>query len=83
MNIQDVVAKTKGKFFAVNFVKKDNTIRHMVCRTGVTKHLRGGNKTTGDKLITVYDVQAKGYRCFYPESVISLKCGDYVYGSEK
>lgn len=79
MNIKDAVSKTNGKFFAVDFLKKNGELRHMVCRTGVTKHLRGGNKTTGDKLVTVFDVQKKEYRCFYPESVVSFKCGDYVY----
>jgi len=82
MKIKELVENTKGKFFSVEFVKRDNTIRHMVCRVGVTKHLRGGKKTTPDSYITVFDVQKKEYRCFKPETVITFKCGNIIV-SEK
>jgi len=78
MDIREAVKATNGKFFAVDFVKKNGELRHMVCRTKVTKHLRGGNKTTPDTAITVFDVGVKEYRCFYPETVKKFKCGDLV-----
>jgi hypothetical protein len=76
----EAVKNTHGKFFAVDFVKKDGSERHMICRTGVSKHLRGGNKTTGPNLITVFDVQKKQYRCFEPERVFGFKCGKVELG---
>lgn len=79
MIVKCFVKESKGRFFAVDFLKKNGELRHMICRTGVTKHLRGGNKTTPDTAITVFDVEKKQYRCFYPASVVSFKCGDYVY----
>lgn len=79
MNVKDLVKHTNGRFFSVDFVKKDGTLRHMVCRTNVTKHLRGGTKTTPNTVITVFDVQKKQYRCFYPETVKKLKCGNLSY----
>lgn len=62
--IRDLLDNTQGRFFTVEFVKKDGSLRTMNCRAGVTKHLRGGTSTVGGKeyLYTVYDVQAKGYR---------------------
>ena len=73
MNVKAIVAETKGRIFTVTFIKKNGEQRVMNCRTGVTKHLRGGTKTTPDSLITVYDVQNRGYRCFDPKTVIKIK----------
>lgn len=69
----------KGKFFSIDFVKKNGEIRHMVARTGVAKHLRGGKKTTPESLITVFDIQKKEYRCFDPKTVLKFKCGDVIF----
>ena len=32
----------QNKIFSVEFTKKDGTLRKMVCRLGVKKHLKGG-----------------------------------------
>lgn len=79
MCIKTLVNNTNGKFFKVVFTKRDGTLRKMICRTKVTKHLRGGKKTTPSTVITVFDVQKKQYRCFYPESVKEFKCGNIIY----
>lgn len=38
-----LLAGTNGRFFQVKFIKRgDGSLRQMTCRTGVRKHLRGG-----------------------------------------
>lgn len=67
-----------GTMFSVVFQKKDSTLRRMVCRTGVTQHLAGGeatyNKSDPDNF-GVYDVEAQGYRCFNINRVLRIKGG--------
>lgn len=69
-------AGVNGKFFTVRFTKRsDGSDRIMNCRTGVTKHLRGGDKAYDDrqhKLITVYDLKSKGYRSIPLEGVYQI-----------
>lgn len=55
----------KGKFFTVEFTKKDGTLRKMNARLGVTKHLKGGTKGYDDaahNFLTVFDLGKKAYR---------------------
>lgn len=66
-----------GRIFGVYFVKRTTgEVRHMVCRTGVTKHLKGGDKSydaAAKKLLTVYDVQKEGYRSIPLDAVIQIE----------
>lgn len=62
---EKLIQSTNGKIFSVVFEKKDGEIREMNCRLGVTKHLKGGEQAYDPKdydMITVFDVQKKGYR---------------------
>jgi len=70
--------KLGGKFFTVVFTKKDGSERLLNGRLGVTKHLRGGEKGYSDadfNALTVFDVQAKGYRTVKLDKVKRLVCG--------
>lgn len=62
-----------GKIFTVKFIKRTTgELRTMNCRTGVKKHLKGGEKKFKDSnknLLTVYDLQKKGYRSIPVESI--------------
>ena len=42
---REILQTTKGKFFTVEFVKKDGTLRKMNCRLGVAKDLKGGQNS--------------------------------------
>ena len=65
-----------GKIFSAQFVKKDNTIRKIKARLGVTKHLKGGSKGYDyDHLLTVWDLDKKAYRTINLDTLLSLKCG--------
>ena len=37
----DLIARSKGRYFGVSFVKKDGSFRNMVCRVGVRKGITG------------------------------------------
>jgi len=64
---------TNGKFVTVTFVKKDGTVRKMNCRTGVTKHLKGGESTLdAEQYVTVYDVAKAAYRAINRDTIIDI-----------
>ena len=76
MFIESVLKATQGKFFTVVFVKKDGTTRVMNARLGVSKHLKGGQSTLDSaQYLTVYDMQAEGYRAVNLSTIISVTCG--------
>lgn len=53
------------RFFSCVFVKKDKTIRKMICRSGVRKYVKGvgmSYKPEDYNLKTIFDVQKHAYR---------------------
>lgn len=76
--LRALLSATRGRFFHVTFLKKDGSVRSMVCRTGVTSHLKGGDKSFSDLdkgLVTVYDVHTRGYRSFSLDRILSFTFG--------
>ena len=72
--LASIVASSNGRFVSVTFQKADGTFRVMLCRLGVTKHLKGGESTLdADKFLTVYDVQKKGYRAINKSTIQSIR----------
>ncbi len=65
-----------GQIFSVEFIKRtDGSLRRMVCRLGVKKHLKGGTAAYDAKehnLLTVFDMENRGYRSIPVEAVQSL-----------
>lgn len=54
-----------NKIFSVEFIKKDGSLRKMVCRLGVKKHLKGGElgyDAEALNYLTVFDLQSEEYR---------------------
>jgi hypothetical protein len=72
-----------GKIFSVTFVKRTTgEIRQMVCRLGVKKHLKGGEKAFDDaehRLLTVFDVVKKDYRSIACESITDIRLAGEEY----
>jgi len=68
-----------GKIFHIEFIKRTTgELRKMRCRLGVTKHLKGGTKKYNPKtkqLLTVFDMEARGYRSIPVEGICSLTVG--------
>lgn len=80
MNLDSIIQASNGRFVSVRFVKKDGSIRSMVCRLGVTKHLKGGSSTLDPvKYLTVFDVAAKGYRAINRDTIVSVTIGGISY----
>mgnify|MGYP003647859841 CR=1 FL=1 len=76
-------AITSGKFVTITFVKNDGSIRSINGRTGVTKHLKGGNISGLDspgkiKYITIWDLKAKGYRNIRRDSILRINAEGFT-----
>lgn len=69
-----------GQFFTVTFIKRSTKeLRTMNCRLGVTKHLKGGTKAYNDAdhgLLTVFEMNSKGYRSIPVDAVKSINGED-------
>ena len=73
--LDQFIEQTNGKFFSVDFIKKDGTLRTINGRLGVTKHLHGGKCTLDkSKYIVVYE-NGTGYRAINRETILSVRCG--------
>lgn len=60
--VLDLINKHAGQIFSCEFIKKDGTLRKMVCRTGVKKYLQGGSLAYDPierGLVPVYEVSPK------------------------
>lgn len=72
-----------GKLFSVKFVKRDGSIRQMLCRTGVQRNLKGGeNKVAKRKdlpYIVVFDFGKMDYRMINPATALEVKSGGKVW----
>lgn len=62
------IEESNGRIFSVRFISRTTgEPKEMVCRTGVTKHLKGGERAydpAEHKLVYVYDMGEKHYSCF-------------------
>ena len=72
----DVIQKSKGKFFTVEFVKRTTgEVRKMNCRTGVKKGVTGIGKPFNDSdkgLVTVLDAKISQFRSIPIENIIKI-----------
>jgi WYL_2, Sm-like SH3 beta-barrel fold len=76
--VKQMIYANKGKIFSVLFVKRDGSLRKMVCRTGVTKYLKhkvvSQTEPNMDKnVITVFDMKALEYRSFNVHNMRDMK----------
>lgn len=74
---------SKGKLFRVTFIKRTTgEERTMVCRMGVTKDLTGKGLSYEPKdkgLVTVYDMQKRGYRSIPIEGIKEIRLSGEIY----
>lgn len=74
MNKKQIKNLVGNTIFSVKFTKKDGTLRKMLCRLGVTKHLKGGQKKYDyDNLLTVFSLDKKQYRTVNLDTLITVK----------
>ena len=77
-----LTSETQGRFFSAYFRKKDGMPREMVCRRGVTKHLRGGKLPYDPKvrqLLPVFDMVANDYRMVRLATLVSFNIGGETF----
>lgn len=73
--IREAVKKANGKIFSCSFTKKDGTVRKMIARTGVTKHLKGGELAYDPiekGLLAVFDMEVQQYRMINLKTIINI-----------
>jgi hypothetical protein len=75
--------KASGKWFGVDVVKRtDGSLRHVVARGGVTKHLKGGElqfDPAKKRVLGVYDARAKGYRFINMDGIVEVRTTGHRY----
>ena len=72
--MRSIIEATKGRFFTLVYRKADDTIRRMNCRTGVVRYVKGtGLPRKNADLVTIYDVQLKGYRSININRIVAMK----------
>ena len=72
--LADNILNSKGKFFTVEFIKKDGSVRVINGRLGVKKYLKGGeSKLDASKYITIFDMMLKQYRAINRSTILSVK----------
>lgn len=67
-----------GKICSVTFVKKDGSLRTLVGRTGVSKHVKGGARTSDNsQYIMFWDKNegrvGNGYRNINRDTIVAVK----------
>ena len=82
--LQNAIDKTKGTFFSAEFIKKDGSVRFMLCRNGVKKGLKGGTlkynaRERGNAV--VWDVKKSAYRTIPLDRVVSICANGLKYSN--
>lgn len=78
MNKKQAIAIMKsGRFFSCSFTKKDGSVRTLLGRSGVKKHLRPNSKGRSYDpselgYLSVYDLQSKDYRLINLQTIINV-----------
>lgn len=75
-------ATNNGKIFSATFEKKDGTIRTINCRRNVSKGVKGvgyGFDPMSKGLLSVYDMQSKGFRFINLETLVEAKVNGEIF----
>ena len=64
------------KIFSVDFIKKDGSLRTMIARLGVKKHLQGGTLkyyAEEKSLLPVFDMEKQAYRMVNVNTITEIR----------
>jgi len=79
----EIMTNQGGKIFSTIFEKRSTGLdRKMVCRRGVQSHTNGGTLNYNPQthnLLSVFDIQARGYRMINLEGLKKLKASGVEY----
>lgn len=81
---RSLIKNTNGKFFSVQFIKKDGTIRNMTARIDVKKGVKGtGHAVSLESMVMrVYDVQKRAFRSIPLNRINHIKFRGIVHTTE-
>ena len=74
-DILNLLKENSNSIFSVVFLKKNGEFRHMTCRFGVKKHLKGGKLAFNPlerNLLVVFDMQKEAYRMINLETLMTI-----------
>lgn len=78
--MKTLIDSTKGRFYVVEYLKLDGTLRKMLTRTGVSKGVKGtGLPNTKENILRAYDLSIGQWRSINLETVQSIKCGKVLF----
>ncbi len=75
-------ATNNGMIFSATFEKKDGTIRTINCRRNVSKGVKGVGYSfdpMSKGLLSVYDMQSKGFRFINLETLVEAKVNGEIF----
>jgi hypothetical protein len=78
-----ILKRHSNQFFAIDFHKKDGSLRHMVGRLGVVKYVKGTGRpyknVDPNNYLTVWDSVVKNYRSVIISTVFAAKIAGTEY----
>ena len=77
--IKQILNNSNGRFLTVTFTKKNGDERTITGRTGVTKGLVGGTRTTDPKKYFLIHENNNGYRAVNYDTVSQIKIDGLVF----
>ena len=81
MNTQEIKKLVGNKIFSATFIKKNGEKRKILCKLGVKKHLKGGEKKYDAEslnLLTVWSFDKKAYRTINLSTLTQIKANGEV-----
>lgn len=78
----ELMQKTNGKIFSAVFIKGNGDDRHITCRLGVSKGVKGIGRNydpAEHNLFPVYDMVAKGFRQIRLDTLKTLQIDKQNY----
>ena len=80
-NIDNLIAKSKGKFFSITFEKKDGSIRKINGKDRYNRLIKGTGSPATEALKSAgyksaVNRNGESWFSFMPEKVIEFKCGE-------
>jgi hypothetical protein len=80
---KELIKESKGLIFSTTFLKKDNTIRTLISRTGKQYKSKTGKKApykpSDYNLISLYDMRKKAFRMLNLNTLLTLSINKTKY----
>jgi hypothetical protein len=82
VNLKTFLHSQEGKFVGIDYIKNDSSERSLNGRLGVTTPLKGGTNNVESierPYLTVYDIQAAGYRTVNLATVSRVRAENKIF----